>query len=293
MVSESKIVIFDLAEANKGHLKKEYQRVKNKCDKNKSDLLENFRKKVQEDWNLSINMKERALSNFLNSGEYKNIYDLKEMQADQLVDMGELEVSELYTSMEEALRKQLKKFYESRKAFDSSIKDGEKIKYTALNIGGTGINKYARYCVIIKREDAQNYNTLAFIKRDSAIHYVENENVLIEKLTKDVSNKECMDILAALKHEGEIESVAADRWPTMVCCDTSYIEAVTVDGILSSHIKIVRIDKTYYDSIYKDSLLKLFYSELSEEEQYRLAFFECLLTQLEEQSIELEIIDES
>lgn len=293
MERKNKINIFELADANADHLKEEYLRLKENCDKNKSGLLESFRRKIQEEWNLSINMKDWALADFLDSGEYKNIYYLKEEQASQLLEIGKLESSEKEDSLEISLRKHLKKFYQSRIIFDSGIVDGEKIKYTALNIGGTGINRYARYCVIIKREDAENYNTLSFIKEDSAVHYVENQRLLIDKLSQDISNKECMDLLAALKHEDEINTVSIDKWAAVICSNSGYIEAVTLDDILDSHITCVRVEKAFYDSIYMDSLLKLFYSELSEEEHYRLAFFQRLLTQLEAKGIDLEIIDEN
>ncbi|NIM11281.1 MAG: hypothetical protein GTO45_04760 [Candidatus Aminicenantes bacterium] len=293
MERRRKIDLFSLADANSDYLKKEYKRVKSNSTQNKSGLLDNFRKKIQEEWNLSINMKDWALMDFLVSGEYKNIYTLKEDQADQLVDMGELKISEKKDSLEEALRKHLKKYYESRIVFDTSIVDGEKIKYAALNIGGTGINCYARYCVIIRKEDAEGYNSLAFIKNDSAIHYVGNQSILVDRLVHDVSNKECVSLLAALKHESEIEELSADRWAAVICCDTSYIEGVTGDDILNTHIRSVRIDKNYYNGIFKDLLLKLFYSELSEEEQYRLALLKRLFAELEKRSIELEIIDEN
>lgn len=293
MVKNTKINIFEIADANADRLEKEYQRIQDNCDKNKSVLLEKFRDKIREEWHLSINIKDMALTVFLDSGDYKNVYALKEEQAAQLIDMGVLEISGKKPSTKKAIKKHLKSFFESRAVFDSSIMDGEKSKYTALNVGGTGANRYGPYCVIIKRETAENYNTLAFIKEDSAIHYVDGKSLVIDKLAKEVSNKECMDLLAALKHEAGIETVSAHGWPGMVCSNTDYIESVTLDDILSSHIKSVRVDKTYYDSIYKDSLLKLFYSELAVEEHYRLAAFQRLLTQLEEHGIELEIIDEN
>jgi hypothetical protein len=208
------------------------------------------------------------------------------------VDIGVIDISKKESAVEESLRKHLKDYYNRRKRFDSSFINGDKFKYTALNIGGTGSNLYGPFCVIIKKEEAGDYNTLAFIKEDSAVNYVENRQVVLEKLARDVSNKECMYILTLLKHESEIESHSSDKWHVMICTNTNYIEAVTVDDILNSHIKCVRIDKSYFNSIYKESLIKLFYSELKENERYRLASFKRLLAEMKKQGIELEIINE-
>jgi hypothetical protein len=73
MVKETKIDIFELAEKNSGHLKKQYQLIKDNCDKKKSKLLDDLGKKIQEEWNLSINLKDTDLADFLDTGEYINI----------------------------------------------------------------------------------------------------------------------------------------------------------------------------------------------------------------------------
>lgn len=293
MDTGTKIDLFELADANKERLESEYQIIKEKSDGNKSDLLESFGSRVKNEWTLSINMPDRALSEVLDSGKYMNVYELKDNQAEQLMKVGKLDDSNAKSAKEEAVRKHLKNFYEGRKIFDSSISKGEKARYASLNIGGLGTTRYGRYCIIIKREKAEKYKRLAFIKEDSAVNYVDNGCLLLDKLTRDVANKECVDILAALKHENALENVPSDNWDRLVCNDSDNIEAVTLDDILRAHIKCVRIDKTSYNQIYKDSLVKIFNSELTEVEQYRLTLVKKIFKELEKRGIELEIIDEN
>ncbi|HLP62752.1 MAG TPA: hypothetical protein VK186_28195 [Candidatus Deferrimicrobium sp.] len=293
MNTGTKIDLFVLAAANKERLEAQYQIIKEKSCRNKSDLLENFGSKVKNEWNLSINMADRVLSEVLDSGKYMNVYELKDNQAEQLVNEGKLDDSIAKSAKEEAVRKHLKKHAEGRKIFDSSIGKGEKARYAALNIGGMGTTGYGRYCIVLNREKADKYKRLAFIKEDSAVNYVDNGCLLLDKLSRDLANKEFVDILALLKHESEIDHVAPDKWHRMVCNDTRNIEAITLDDILRSHIKCVRIDKTSYNEIYMDSLVKIFNSELTEVEQYRLVLVKKIFKELKKRGIELEIIDEN
>jgi hypothetical protein len=293
MDTGTKIDLFKLADANKERLESEYRLIKDKSGRDKSDLLESLRTRVKNEWNLSINMHDRTLAEVLDSGKHVNVYELKDNQAEQLIKVGKLDDPSAKSGKEEAVRKHLKNFYERRKTFDSSIIKGEKANYAAMNIGGTGTTGYGRYCIIIKREKAEKYKKLAFIKEDSAVNYVANGCLLLDKLSRDVANKECIDILASIKHENTIEAVSPDKWDRMVCNDSSNIEAVTLDDILRSHIKCVRIDKSYYNEIYLDSLPKMFDSELPEAEQYRLILVKKVFKELKKRGIELEIIDEN
>jgi hypothetical protein len=293
MDTGTKIDLFELADANKKQLESEYQLIKEKSGQDKTDLMERFGAMIKKDWTLSINMHDRALFEVLDSGKYANVYELKDNQAEQLMKVGKLADSSAKSAKEEAVRKHLKGFYERRKVFDSSISKGEKARYAALNIGGVGTTGYGRYCIIISREKADRFKKLGFIKTDSAVNYVDNGCLLLDKLSRDLANKECVDTLAILKHENEIDRVSSDKWPRMVCNDTKNIEAVTLDNFLRSHIKCVRIDKKNYNEIYLDSLVKLFNSELTEVEQLRLALVKKVFKELKKRGIELEIIDEN
>lgn len=293
MINKTKVNIFELARQNADHLKQQFQESKKNCKKEKADRMDEFAAVVQNDWKLSINMRDWALYGFFATGKYMNIYEHKEKQADELITVGTLDAADKKRSLKKALEKHLNEFYKRRRTFDSNIIDGDKLKYAALNIGGVGgVNRFNRYCVVIKREEAEGYDTLAFIKEDSLLNYIENESKLaLAKLARDVSDKDCVPILAALKHGDDIERLPREEWPVMVCNDSCFIEAVTKDNISNDHIHCIRIEKSYHDKIFLDALLKSYYSELPEEEQYRLVFSKHLFAEIEKRRIELEIVD--
>ncbi len=290
--AENKIDIFDLAEKNAPYLTDTFQSLLDSTDKKNPDTLKTFTTRIRDEWNLSINMKEKALNDFLHAGQYKNIYEQKIREVDERIKKGEVDASEKEMKLEESLRSHLKKYYESRMTFDSGLKAGEKIKYAALNIGGIGISRFAPLCMIIKREDAEDFTALAFIKRDSILHYVHQGRVDFDKLRKDVSNKECLPFLAAIKHKDEIETIPPEKWHSMLCCDADYIEAVTIDDILNSHVRSVRVARAYFNGIFKVTMLKKYDSQLTDDEQLRLQAFLLIMDTLKKRGIELEVIDE-
>jgi hypothetical protein len=294
MTKKKRINLFELAEDNSPRLQGQYQQLKDNCDEAKISLLNSFREKIQEEWNLSVNIDDWKFVSWLDTGNYKNIYEVKKVQAKELVNKGEMDVSEKRSAQEESLKKHLKQLFAHRTIFDSSFVDGKKFKYTALNIGGMGSDKYGLYCVIIGREKAGNYKTLAFIKKDSAINYVENEKLLVDKLSRDISNKACIPFLAVLKHQAEIETNASfNDLSGMICNNTDYIEAVTSDDISSNHIKGVRITKTFHKSIYRDLKKHFKREKISKEKLYRMAVFKHISAELKKRGINLEIIDEN
>jgi hypothetical protein len=298
MTKETKINIFKLANANAGNLKKEYQLIIDNCGQEKSILLEGFRNKIRAEWNISINMKESSLMGFMVCGEYKNIFTLKEEQVYQAIARGKIKKSQKKEFLEIALRNHLKEYYESRKIFESSIIHGKKIKYMALNIGGMGIKKPDAFfvvCVVIKKETAESYNTLAFIKEDSLKCFVDviQKCVLIDKLAQNVSDKECVDTLAVLKHKDEIDTVSSEKFGAMVCSDANYIEAITTDVVSTAQIGYVRIGKRLHDYYFNDLQWKDSISEISKDDRDRLTSFELLLFCLEERGIKWEVIDEN
>ena len=100
---------------------------------------------MKDNWTISINMRQWVLNNFLIAGKYKNIYEVRREQGEELRSVRDLEISE-----EEALELHLGGYYNSRVAFERTFEDGEKFKYGALNRGGFGLKRYGDYCVVLK-----------------------------------------------------------------------------------------------------------------------------------------------
>ena len=279
--------IFDIANQNLDNLKTQYKLLKERHeDQNNLGIFSNFVKLVKNKWSISINMRHWALNNFLIAGKYKNVYELKKEQGEGLRKVRKLEIS-----VEQAVEKDLKGYYKGRETFDCAFEDGEKFKYGALNIGGLGLKKYGEYCVIIKRKQSEEFSSLAFIKKDS-LNYVDGHHVNIEQLCQDIANKECVHPLVTLKHENDIVGIPADEWTSMICCDESYIEAITKDEIKNSHIESVRMSKEDY-LLYYDYLFKDYISEISKMEKYQLYMLLGIFKLLDKQGIKLEVIDEN
>jgi hypothetical protein len=285
--------IFDIANQNLDSLKTRYKLLKEKYeDQDNFGIFSKFVKLVKDKWSISINMRQGVLNNFLIAGKYKNVYEVKKEQGGELRKVRKLEISE-----EQAVKRHLKDYYKSRVTFDRTFEDGAKFKYGALNIGGLGLKKYGDYCVVIKREQSEDYTSLALIKEDS-LNYVEEDHLNIERLSQDIANRECVHTLVALKHENDIEGIPTDELASMICCNECYVEAITTDDILNKHIESVRMSKKdyhlYYDYLYKNFLSELSTSELSDiVKRYWLEDFRNMQELLTKQGIELEVIDEN
>lgn len=277
--------IFEMASQNSDNLKRDYYLLKDRCeDQNELDILSKFTRLIKDEWTISINMGSSVLNNFLIAGTYMNIYKLKKETKKRLKDV------KPEASVETAIKKHLKDYYRPRTTFDRSFQDGERFKYGALTIGGLGLRKYGEYCVVIKRKQSEDYVFLAFIGEDS-LSYVEGDQLDTKRLSKDVADRESVHYLAALKHKNNIESIPADEWASFVCCDQCYIETVTTDDILNTHIKSIRMSKKDY-YLYHVYLYMDYLSELPDFEKYKLYEFKNMQELSRKQGIKLEVIEE-
>jgi len=278
--------IFDMADQNSDSLKERYNSLRKKYEhQNNLDILDEFTRLIENKWTVSINMRQRMINSFLISGRYKNVHELKKEGAE------ELEKYNIQVSVEEGKERHLKSFYKSRMVFDLTFENGKEFKYSALNIGWLGAEKYGEYCIVLKREQVEKYSSLAFIKKDS-LKYVDDDFVNIERLGQDIANRECVHFLTTLKHGEDIKSASVDKWSSIVCHSDDYIESITTDDILNTHIDMVRTSRENFNSYYFDLLYKDFVSELSDFEKYRLAAFRNMQELLNKQGIRLKVLDD-
>jgi len=260
--------LFEIAENNSTHLEAQHTLLTHD-----GDILR-FSSSVSSGWTISINMRQCALNKFLKFGIYKNIYNL--------------------TKSEDELESHLGEAYKTRTTFDRTFENGELFKYGALNIGGLGLENYGNYCVMIKRTCARIYS-LAFIKEHSFKYVHNGDGVNIRELEQDVADGSHVHMLAAIKHEEDLGDKQDIEWPTMICCNENYIEAITKDEISERHVDRVRVSQNYYNSQYNEYLFNYAYniSDISDDEIYRLGDFKEMQDLLRDKEIELEIIDES
>ncbi len=289
-----KIELFELAGQNSDYLRQQYQSLKKNGRKKKVALMEDFCTRLRDTWDISANLSDWALVDWLDSGTFKNIYEVKELQASQLVENEVITPSEKDDALHGALKAHLGGFFQQRTRFDSTFRKGKQLKYLALNIGGPGIHRYGDFCAVVDREKVRKYKTLAFIKLDSAINYMEKGKIQLKKLEQDLAVEVCMPLLGVVKHESSLQLCPPDQWDGMICSENDYIEAVTCDSIICDHIKTVRVKKSFYNTIFKDLLLKQFKKEpLGKDELYRLNFFKHILMEIKKRDIGLEIMDEN
>jgi hypothetical protein len=281
--------IFDMADENSDSLKARYSSLRDKYEaQGNLGTLDEFAKLVRDEWTVSINMDLLAIYDFLVSGRCKNAHEVKEEFAEELGKYDTLKIP----PVEEALKGHLKSYYKPRTVFDRAAENGEKFKYSALNIGGLGAYKYGEFCVVLERGQVEKYSSLAFIREDS-LRYVRGNTVDNDRLGRDIANRECVHFLVVLKHQGDIDSIPNHKWPSIVCCSEEYTEAITADDILNTHIDVVRMSKEYTKP-YFDDLLRYYGSELSDNSRKcELEVFRRILKLLNQQKIEREELDEN
>ena len=274
--------IFDLADQNSHNLQQKVQSGQN--DQSPRGKFAGF---VKDRWTISINMMPSGLLKFLSSGRYKNAYEVAIEDAEMMMKMGETDVS-----VEQLRKKHLKSYYESRTEFSRVFDDGERFKYGALNIGGLGpTKKYGSYCVVIKRKRSEEFSVLAFIKEDSLNNYVDGGHVDIERLKPDVANGACVHILAVIKHGDDVVGLSASKCASIICCDEHYIEAITTDDILNSHINSVRTSKKEISLVGKQFFDVMYLGSSDLEKRHRIDDFTNIQNLLAANRIKLEEIE--
>ena len=275
--------IFELAAQNSDALRTKYGKLRSWFEnQNHLSSLEGFVEQVNTHRRLGINMRLDKINGMMSSGRHKNRYELAE----------EEHARQPTKSREQILRERLKRFYEARMAFDRFFDNGERFRYCSLNIGSLGTTYYGEYCVILKQAFLDNCLYLAFIKEDSLKGYIlPDSTVNVDRLKAEIADKDHVHILAAVKHQGNLQTTPPEKWDLMVCGGNAYIEAITTQEILVPTVGSVRLNR----HIYREHFNNLYrrYSGLTESAQRRVRNFRDLLRSLRRHRIELELIDEN
>ncbi len=286
----NEIDLFTMADQNSTNLNGCYEQLRANCEAQcNTRTLDVCKNLVQDEWRISLNMSLDALHNFCYLTErYKNVYRLKKDQAEELV---KLMQSEIPIDVGLAIKKHLGRYSKSRTVFDQTFKDGKNFTSGALNIGGMGLLEYGRFCVVLQRNQIEAYSSVAFIKNES-LDYVEDNGVDYNKLSQDLANREFVPLLTLLKHEEDIDAKRPiEEWPYRICCDARFIEAITKDEILNSHIESVRISRKDYEQYLKYKN-KVYISEAKRDERLQLELFEAIQKYCKMKKIELKVIED-
>ncbi len=114
--------------------------------------------------------------------------------------------------------------------------------------GAAGTRQYGTFCIVFRRDFPPTGERIAYVKTDSLKGYVAADGTLDEAaLRRDVADQPHRHILAAIKHAGDVNR-RVGRWPDMVCCEGTYIEAIFVTEFTTATVAEVRIlERDYKD----------------------------------------------
>ena len=273
--------LFELASQNSDALRTEYQDLTDQLEaRGFLTKLEDFVARVKSDARLSFNMRQHAITGMMSSEKHNNMYELASDEHAETPGK----------SREQILEERLKGYYSARMTFDQAFDDAERFRYSALNIGGLGSTDFGGYCVVLKRRFWNTCAHLAFIKQDSLIGYVGDSGIDMDRLKREVGDKQHVHILAASKHQDKLQTRPSEEWDAMVCSFHAYIEAVTKESIPVSAVDSVRMAKQEYDTHYNE-LFEAYAGQMGTAPR-RVRNFAELLTLFSRHQIKLEIIDD-
>ena len=134
-------------------------------------------------------------------------------------------------------------------AFDAHFEDGERFRYGALVIGGSGLTRYGEFCAVFEDGVSSDHPKVAYLGGDSLETYVsEDEHIKEDDVRGDCAPHSHRQHLAALKHDEEILARGQDEWPALLCsnADNEYVEAVFTAEVTPEHLEAVRLPETAY-----------------------------------------------
>ena len=231
--------LFEVADQNGPALADRFKEAKDARSSDDAAILDRFAERVIQDGLVSLNMRPWVFSTLLAKGRYQNIYEWAQEQADLSG-----------RSVDEILHEKLGSYFSGRIAFDACFEQGRRFRYGALNIGGAGPTRYGAFCVVLASGFSQGSGPVAYLMRDSLNDYVDvNGNVDTEGIRLDAALHGSRHHLTALKHSDTVLSVAEHGWPSLVCSDSGYIEAIFLADVTRQEIDEARIPEQEYQRL--------------------------------------------
>ena len=231
--------LFQLAAENEAGIVIRFQEAKD-CSQDGGQLLDDFAACVEGDARVSMNMRPCVLSGLVSGRKHQNMYERAGEQG-----------SLCKRSVEEILAENLGRFFSRRISFDDTFEEGRCFRYGALNIGGVGADRYGIFCAVLSSDFVGPDTSIAYLTDDSLTTYMPNETVVdITKLRQEVGTHSHRHYLVAVKHAGELDTSNRSDWPTMVCCNDRYCEAIFVEDVDLSSVDAVRVKEAEYTRLF-------------------------------------------
>lgn len=270
--------LFDIAQHNATALEEKLDDLYTNMSADGSARLDSFSARVAESGRISLNLRQDDMLGFITTGSHLNAHELAEQEA-----------SRQGISVDASLRNHLGSFYERRMAFDLHFDNGKQFRYGALNLGGCGVSHFGEYCVVAREEVSSQRPEVAYLQSDSALTYVGSDNSVNDAVLREESAPHShRQVLASLKHKGEMVLLAEENWPAVVCSGSDYIEAVFCGKLGFQEVESVRVSQ----SEYVHNVMEAYRTSPSDAALSRADKFQRIREGIEGKGLTLEVIDD-
>ena len=164
--------------------------------------------------------------------------------------------------------------YAMRKAFEDYWTDGEKAVYFALLLDGLAPAGYGPYTLIVDPQHCPRPDVACF-PGNTAERYAPTGVLDTALCRAEIAPWDSRGSLLAMKHGTNLSPLAA-QWPTMVCNEDDFSEAVAIGVLPLDAIREVRVDEASHRRWRKLRVQKLNGVPLSEDEQIQVGMLDLL-----------------
>jgi hypothetical protein len=272
--------LFSTANRNGAAIERRFHNELSLLTPEEADDLERFVDIVKQQGRVAINMRQMVLLNFLTFEKHHNIYEWAQLVAS-------------YSSMtvDDILREKLKAYYERRVAFDSFFHRGNEFHYGTLSLAGMGLTYYGNFCSAFRDETFSTSVEIAYLRDDSLKTYVNAPDIVDSAaIERDATPHTHKHYLAGIKHAGGSYHIPETQWPSMLCSNTDFIEAVFVRSLTPDDLQEVRMLKSDYDLFFHYAFEE-FREKLSEADRALVDGFVMILKHLRDRGVHLEVIE--
>lgn len=274
--------LFAIAAGNAEALEKALDELLASSTAEEASRLSRFAERIQRAGRIAVNMEQSVLSSFLTFAVHQNIYEWADETS---VVSG--------APRDEILKQKLKGYYRRRTTFDQSFEDGERFRYGALNIGGAGAPKYGEFCVVLQNRVSAERSEVAYLRADSLKTYMRRGPVLDEEaLRRDAAPHERRQCLAVVKHAEEVKTHPEDRWPSVLCSESEFVEAIFTGPLVANDVEVIRMPKQVHDFRYHYAFEE-FRRKLGKADRVLCKNFRNVRKLIHQQGISLEVVPDA
>lgn len=271
--------LFALATANARMIEEQHARLRASLPDADTAAFDLIGQIVTDRGHVSINLRQTGMLRLLTVGKHENAYEIAQEQSNVT---GE--------PVEDILRKWLGPYWKPRVAFDAYFEDGPRFRYGALNIGCAGATHYGEFCAVIGRAYLTKLARLAYLKSDSLKTYMlPGPSVDEAAMRVDLTREPQKHLLASIKYASQLVRETQAKWPSVLCNDADYIEAIFVGDFGPRDLGSIRIRESDYER-FAYLVVEIAREDVSEGEHMLAAEFREIILLLAAQNVPLEVV---